>query len=185
MAQLSSTQARVSEIMEDENEAIIIALLIGAVILGIGLAMFFNRPFAGYGAVVLAIGLMTLSLIITMRAEEIIHLKIYSNPAHSENIAEISVEPPTSTEPATQPSTEMHTQEAEPEEPYEIQYEQTPEVHEVEEAQEVQEVEAEETEEFYEPSWYESDQPQESNFEEPEQDYEPSTETFPPLSEET
>lgn len=184
MAQLSSTQARVSETMEDENEAIIIALLIGAVILGIGLAMFFNRPFAGYGAVVLAIGLMTLSLIITMRAEEIIHLKIYSNPAQSESIAEISVEPPTSTEPATQPSTEMHTQEAsEPEEPYEVQYEQPPEVHEVEEAQEVQE--AEETEEFYEPSWYESDQPQESNFEEPEQDYEPSTEAFPPLSEET
>jgi len=85
--------------MEEENEAILVAMIIGAVILGIGLALFFNRPFTGFGAVVLAIGLMTLSLIITMRAEEIIHLKIYPT-ASSENVAKVSVETPSSMETA-------------------------------------------------------------------------------------
>lgn len=180
--------------MEEENKAIVIAMIIGATILGIGLAMFFNRPYTGFGAVVLAIGLMTLSLIITMRAEEIIHLKIYPSSDRSRTIAEVSVETSSPTESASPPSTEKHVQEVlEPEESYEVQVEQAPEVLEVEEAQQFQEVE--ETEES--PSMYEyapppqeaettgqePEEPQEAGFAEPEQEQESSIEAYPASSE--
>lgn len=179
--------------MEEENAAILLAIIIGAVILGIGLAMFFIRPYTGFGAVVLAIGLMTLSLILTMRAEEIIHLKVYPTAARSKTIADVSVETPSQTESTPQPSAETQAQEVlESREPYEDQVEQVPEVLEVEEAQQIQEVE--ETEHPYTPSMYESapsqeeetttaQEPQEASFAEPEQEPEPSIEAAPPSSE--
>lgn len=187
--------------MEEENAAILLAIIIGAVILGIGLAMFFIRPYTGFGAVVLAIGLMTLSLILTMRAEEIIHLKVYPTAARSKTIADVSVETPSQTESTPQPSAETQTQEVlESREPYEDQVEQAPEVLEVEEAQQIQEVE--ETEHPYTPSMYESapsqeeetttaQEPQEASFEEREQEQErkpepePSIEVAPPDSEQS
>ncbi len=174
--------------MEEENEAILIAMIIGATILGIGLAMFFNRPYTGYGAVVLAIGLMTLSLIITMRAEEIINLKIYPTAARSETISEVSVENQSPKEPASPPSAETQAQEVlEPREPYEVQIEQAPEVQEVEEApqpsQEAEQIqEVEETEQPYTPSVYEPEQEEERK-PEPEYEPDPSIEAAPSYSE--
>jgi len=117
--------------MEEESEAILIALIIGAVILGVGFALFFIRPYTGFGAVVLAIGLMTISLILTMRAEEIIHLKIYPTTERGEITARVSAETMSSAE-STRPSTQSQAQEPR-EPPPEVQAEQTQETPEAQE----------------------------------------------------
>ncbi len=161
--------------MEEENEAIIFALVIGAVILGIGLAMFFTRPYTGFGAVVLAIGLMTLSLILTMRAEEIIHLKVYPTSSRSKNTAKVSVEPQSPTD-STPPYDETRTQEVSEPESYEDQVEQTSEVLEVEDVQEVEETES------YTPNMYEPERGEEAE-PQPEYEPEPSIEAAPPSTE--
>lgn len=142
---------KVSDIMEEENEAILFALIIGAVILGIGLAMFFNTPYRGYGAVVLAIGLMTVAMILTMRAEEIIHLKIYPTTTQSKTTARVSVE--TSAENETVSSAKTNQEVSEYEEPYEFQDEQAPDV-----------LEVEDTEPFT-PDMYETEQEEEQKLE--------------------
>ena len=61
--------------MELENVDVILGMTIASIILGIGLSMFFIQPYTGYGAVVLAIGMMTLSLIITARPRVIERVK--------------------------------------------------------------------------------------------------------------
>lgn len=172
--------------MEEENEAILIAIIIGAVILGIGLAMFFNRPYTGFGAVVLAIGLMTLSLILTMRAEEIIHLKIYPTAARSETIAEVSVETQSPTKPAPEVLEVEETRQVQ-EVPETPEYHENRELPETEETQQVQQVE--ENQEPWQtqetPEAEETQEPQEVSFEEPEQEQESSIEVAPPSLEQS
>ena len=53
--------------MELDNVDVLIGMTIASIILGIGLSMFFIHAYTGYGAVVLAIGMMTLSLMVTAR----------------------------------------------------------------------------------------------------------------------
>lgn len=171
--------------MKEENTAILLAMIIGAVILGIGLAMFFNRPFTGYGAVVIAIGLMTLSLILTMRAEEIIHLRIYPTSARSETIPEISVETLSPTEVHEVEETRQAKEAPETQEYYETQeppqeIEETQQVEETQEPWQTRETpEVEETERPYTPSMYEPEQEEERKLE-PEYEPEPSIEASPP-----
>jgi len=53
--------------MELDNIDVLLGMIISCIILGIGLSLFFTQAYTGYGAVVLAIGMMTMSLMITAR----------------------------------------------------------------------------------------------------------------------
>ena len=79
--------------MELENVDVILGMTIASIILGIGLSMFFIQPYTGYGAVVLAIGMMTLSLMITARPRVIERVK-----------REIVFQPTKQTEPTQTPT---------------------------------------------------------------------------------
>jgi hypothetical protein len=61
--------------MELDNIDVLLGMIIGCVILGLGLSLFLNRTYTGYGAIVLAIGMMTLSLMITARPRVIERVK--------------------------------------------------------------------------------------------------------------
>lgn len=61
--------------MELDNIDVLLGMIIGCIILGIGLSLFFTQAYTGYGAVVLAIGMMTMSLMITARPRVIERVK--------------------------------------------------------------------------------------------------------------
>jgi len=61
--------------MELDNVDVLLGMTIASIILGMGLSMFFIQPYTGYGAVVLAIGMMTLALMITARPRVIERVK--------------------------------------------------------------------------------------------------------------
>jgi len=96
--------------MELENVDVILGMIIASIILGIGLSMFFIHPYTGYGAVVLAIGMMTLALMITARPRVIERVKreIVLQPSRQAEPAPIT--PPTIVIPSPEPSTQVSAQ---------------------------------------------------------------------------
>jgi predicted lipid-binding transport protein (Tim44 family) len=61
--------------MELDNVDVLLGMTIASIILGIGISMFFMHSYTGYGAVILAIGMMTLALTITARPRVIERVK--------------------------------------------------------------------------------------------------------------
>ena len=61
--------------MELNNIDVLLGMIIACIILGMGLTLFFSQGYTGYGAVVLAIGMMTMSLMITARPRVIERVK--------------------------------------------------------------------------------------------------------------
>jgi len=127
--------------MELDNEDVLLGMTIASIILGIGLSMFFIYPYTGYGAVVLAIGMMTLALMITARPRVIERVKreIVLQPSRQSEPTPIT--PPTfvipTSEPSTQVSDESQSEEASTTTP--------PEQPQTEEVAQPQEVRPEET----------------------------------------
>lgn len=119
--------------MELDNVDVLLGMTIGSIILGIGLSMFFIQPYTGYGAVVLAIGMMTLALMITARPRVIERVKreIVLQPSKQAEPPPITPptfviappEPPTTTD-IEHPSTEKATQTQSEEEAAEKQEEE-------------------------------------------------------------
>jgi len=102
--------------MQLDNEDVLLGMTISAIILGIGLSMFFIHPYTGYGAVVLAIGMMTLALMITARPRVIERVKrefVLQPPKQAEPTP---ITPPTFVilppEPSTQVSDESQSEQA-------------------------------------------------------------------------
>jgi len=93
--------------MELDNADVLLGMTIASVILGIGLSMFFIYPYTGYGAVVLAIGMMTLALMITARPRVIERVKreIVLQPTRQAEPTPIT--PPTFVIPTSEPSTQV------------------------------------------------------------------------------
>lgn len=83
----------------DLNENTLFGLAISVVILGLGISMFFIRNYVGYGAIVLAIGLMTSALIIANGPKKVRQTRNDST-FQSENAHPIIVDL-TATEPIT------------------------------------------------------------------------------------
>jgi hypothetical protein len=114
--------------MELDNIDVLLGMIIGCIILGLGLSLFLNRTYTGYGAVVLAIGMMTLSLMITARPRVIERVKRENmlqpvkptepiraiNPPANAMTPKVNESAPTSTETKNAPS---QTNEAQPTEP--------------------------------------------------------------------
>jgi len=96
--------------MELDNVDVILGMIIASIILGIGVSMFFIHPYTGYGAVVLAIGMMTLALMITARPRVIERVKreIVLQPSRQAEPAPIT--PPTIVIPSPEPSTQVSAQ---------------------------------------------------------------------------
>jgi len=96
--------------MELDNVDVLLGMTIGAIILGIGLSLFFIQPYTGYGAVVLAIGMMTLALMITARPRVIERVKreIVLQPTRQAEPAPVT--PPTFVIPSPEPSTQVSTE---------------------------------------------------------------------------
>ena len=87
---------RDDHIMELDNVDVLIGMTIASIILGIGLSMFFIQPYTGYGAVVMAIGMMTLSLMVTARPRVIERVKreiVQPTPVHIPNNDTLQPEP--------------------------------------------------------------------------------------------
>jgi len=93
--------------MELDNEDVLIGMTIASIILGIGLSMFFIHPYTGYGAVVIAIGMMTLALMITARPRVIERVKreVVLQPSRQPEPAPIT--PPTIVIPSSESSTQV------------------------------------------------------------------------------
>jgi len=93
--------------MELDNVDVLLGMTIASVILGIGLSMFFIPPYTGYGAVVLAIGMMTLAVMITARPRVIERVKreIVFQPSKQPEPTPIT--PPTFVIPSPEPSAEV------------------------------------------------------------------------------
>jgi len=93
--------------MELDNEDVLLGMTIASIILGIGLSMFFIYPYTGYGAVVLAIGMMTLALMITTRPRVIerVRREIVLQPTQQAEPTPIT--PPTMVIPSPEPSTQV------------------------------------------------------------------------------
>lgn len=87
--------------MNLNNEDTLLGLAIGAIIVGLGISMLFMRGYVGDGAVVLAIGLMTLALVTAVRSEKVVPAG--SDVMLPEPTKSISIDL-TQTEPITQPS---------------------------------------------------------------------------------
>jgi len=112
--------------MELDNEDVLLGMTIAAIILGIGLSLFFVHPYTGYGAVVLAIGMMTLALMITARSRVIERVKreIVLQPSRQAEPPPIT--PPTFVIPSTEPSTQVSDEsQSEPVPPQEVKSEET------------------------------------------------------------
>jgi hypothetical protein len=103
--------------MELDNLDVLLGMTIASIILGIGLSMFFIPPYTGYGAVVLAIGMMTLALMIVARPRVIERVKREIVFQPSRQVQPAPITPPTFVIPSPQPSTEV---------PAKSQDEQTP-----------------------------------------------------------
>ena len=93
--------------MELDNEDVLLGMTIASIILGIGLSMFFIHPYTGYGAVVLAIGMMTLALMITARPRVIERVKREIVLQPSKQAEPTPITPPTFVIPSPTPSTEV------------------------------------------------------------------------------
>jgi len=110
--------------MELDNVDVLLGMTIASVILGIGLSMFFIHPYTGYGAVVLAIGMMTLALMITARPRVIERVKKEIVLQPSKQAEPTPITPPkevkseeTQTVESTQPSPEEKAPEKQEEKP--------------------------------------------------------------------
>jgi len=93
--------------MELNNEDVLLGMTIASIILGIGLSMFFIQPYTGYGAVVLAIGMMTLALMITARPRVIERVKREIVLQPSKQAEPTPITPPTFVIPSPEPSTQV------------------------------------------------------------------------------
>lgn len=93
--------------MELDNVDVLLGMTIASIILGIGLSMFFIQPYTGYGGVVLAIGMMTLALMITARPRVIERVKREIVLQPSKQAAPTPITPPTFVIPSPTPSTEV------------------------------------------------------------------------------
>jgi len=93
--------------MELDNVDVLLGMTIGAIILGIGLSMFFIQPYTGYGAVVLAIGMMTLALMITARPRVIERVKREIVLQPTRQTEPTPVTPPTIVIPSPEPSAQV------------------------------------------------------------------------------
>lgn len=114
--------------MELDNVDVLLGMTISAIILGIGLSMFFIQPYTGYGAVVLAIGMMTLALMITARPRVIERVKREIVLQPSKQTEPTPITPPTFVIPSSTPSTEAvskHLQTEEATTPQETKSEET------------------------------------------------------------
>jgi len=106
--------------MELDNVDVLLGMTIASIILGIGLSMFFIHPYTGYGAVVLAIGMMTLALMITARPRVIERVKREIVLQPSKQAEPTPITPPTFVIPSPTPSTATvteHPQTVEPTQP--------------------------------------------------------------------
>jgi hypothetical protein len=117
--------------MELDNIDVLLGMIIGCIILGLGLSLFFTQSYTGYGAIVLAIGMMTLSLMITARPRVIERVKRENmlqpvkpmEPTHAINPPANAVMPkvnepaPTPKENQNVPSQTNEAQATEPEKP--------------------------------------------------------------------
>lgn len=102
--------------MELDNVDVLLGMTIASIILGIGLSMFFIHPYTGYGAVVLAVGMMTLALMITARPRVIERVKREIVLQPSKQTEPTPITPPTFVIPSSTPSTEAVSEHAETEE---------------------------------------------------------------------
>jgi len=93
--------------MDLNNEDVLLGMTIASVILGIGLSMFFFQPYTGYGAVVLAIGMMTLALMITARPRVIERVKREIVLQPSKQTEPTPITPPTFVIPSSEPSSQV------------------------------------------------------------------------------
>ncbi len=98
--------------MELDNVDVLIGMTIASIILGIGVSMFFIQPYTGYGAVVLAIGMMTLSLMITARPRVIERVKreIVFQPSKQTEPTQTSLNSPNALIPQAEPSPQVENQ---------------------------------------------------------------------------
>lgn len=117
--------------MELDNIDVLLGMIIGCIIIGIGLSLFFTRAYTGYGAVVLAIGMMTLSLMITARPRVIERVKRENmlqpvkpaelthaiNPPANAVTPQVNESAPTPTETQNAPSQTNEVQPTEPAKP--------------------------------------------------------------------
>jgi len=97
--------------MELDNQDVLLGMTIASIILGIGLSLFFIRPYTGYGAVILAIGLMTLALMITARPRVIARVKREVVLQPSRRAEPTPITPPTFVIPPQEPSTKVSAEE--------------------------------------------------------------------------
>jgi len=114
--------------MELDNVDVLLGMTIASIILGIGLSMFFIQPYTGYGAVVLAVGMMTLALMITARPRVIERVKREIVLQPSKQTEPTPITPPTFVIPSSTPSTEAVNEHAQTEEattPQEAKSEET------------------------------------------------------------
>jgi len=93
--------------MELDNADVLLGMTIASVILGIGLSMFFINPYTGYGAVVIAIGMMTLALMITARPKVIERVKREIVLQPSKQAEPTPITPPTFVIPPPESSTQV------------------------------------------------------------------------------
>jgi len=87
--------------MELDNEDILLGMTIASIILGIGISMFFIPSYTGYGAVVLAIGMMTLALMITARPKVIERVRTVVARSQPQQTQPAPITPPVIVIPAT------------------------------------------------------------------------------------
>jgi len=102
--------------MITEEEAFWAGIAVAVMMLGGGFSMLFLQAFTGFGAVVLALGLMTMALTIQMRAKPIEHVETWT-PIESRILTPTPpIESPSETV-ETQPSPEPSQVEAKTEQP--------------------------------------------------------------------
>lgn len=93
--------------MELDNVDVLLGMTIASIILGIGLSMFFIQPYTGYGAVVLAIGMMTLAIMITARPRVIERVKREIVLQPTRQVEPTPIAPPTIVIPSPESSAQV------------------------------------------------------------------------------
>jgi len=93
--------------MELDNVDVLLGMTIASIILGIGVSMFFINPYTGYGAVVLAIGMMTFAIMITARPRVIERVKREIVLQPTKQAEPTPITPPTFVIPSSEPSTQV------------------------------------------------------------------------------
>ncbi len=112
--------------MINEDEAFWAGIAVAVMMLGGGFSMLFLNTFTGFGAVVLALGLMTMALTIQMRAKPVEYVTpaLYESntlpsPTPPIGSAKEVVEPEPTAEPKSEPATEQPSDESAQPEPAE------------------------------------------------------------------